>query len=285
VTLNETEEFARAIINTCASPGACDVVRIERATSSVTIHLLDEQVELDFTQNDFFAQVSLLKRLIALLTSHVRANAMLDATGDAAPPPLWLLSSSQFFAEWVCWAGADDGLRTYSSWAHDFTIWPQMPTQVEIATTHSNRDMALSATLYAGELTGVLILSTNPLCRFSWSRRPEIKIDATALPETVIASLLQFESEGANGTLRLSEIVSHPFFDVYDPVVVDIANDGGALVIRIEDRATTLRPVPSSALQILPSDCDQALPWEPTRSELERLRNLNPMAFQSRSDG
>ncbi len=36
MTLNETEEFARAIINTCASPGACDVVRIERATSSVT---------------------------------------------------------------------------------------------------------------------------------------------------------------------------------------------------------------------------------------------------------
>lgn len=284
MTLDETEELARAIVGTCASPGARDVIRIERGTSGVVIHLLEETVELDFTHNDFFAQVSLLKRLVALLTSHVRARAMLDAAGAADSPPLWLLSSSQFVAEWVHWADADNGLRTYSSWAHDIAIWPQMPTQVEIATRHCDRHMALAATLYTGELTGVLTLSDDPFCRFSWSQEPKIRIAVTALPETVITSLLQSENEGANRTLRLSEIVSHPFFDVYDPVVTDIANDGGTLVIRIEDRATTLQPVPVAAMRILPTDVDHARPWEPTPSELERLRNLNPMNFQSASD-
>lgn len=284
MTLDETEEFARAIVSTCASPGACDVVRIERATSGVAIHLLDETMELDFTHNAFFAQVSLLKRLVALLTSHVRARAMLDAAGDSDLPPLWLLSSSEFVAEWVRWAGADDGLRTYSNWADDIAIWPQLPMQVEVATTHCDRHMALAATSYTGELTGILTLSGDPLCRFSWSQEPKIRIAVAALPETVITSLLHSETEGANRTLRLSEIVSHPFFDVYDPIVTDIANDGGTLVIRIEDRAITLQPVPTAALRILPPDLDHARPWEPTPSELERLRNLNPMDFQSDSD-
>jgi len=284
VTLDETENLARAIVNTCASPGACDVVRIERATSGVIIHLLDEKVELDFKHNDFFAQVSLLKSLVALLTSHVRARAMLDVAGATGSPPLWLLSSSQFTAEWFRWVGAEDGLRACSNWADDIAIWPQLPMQVEIATTHCERHMALAATLYTGELTGVLNLSSDPSCRFSWSQEPKIRIAVTTLPETVITSLLQHEIEGANRTLRLSDIVSHPFLDVYDPCVTDIANDGGALVIRIEDRATTLQPVPPAALKILPSDVDRALPWGPTSSELERLRNLNPMAFQSFSD-
>lgn len=275
MTLQETEALARSIVWACPSPAACDIVRIVRSKTSVLVYLVDETVQLDPEDNHFFADLSLLKSLVASLTRHCRANAMMAAADlplDAAP--LWLIATNRFTAEWIRWAGVGDQLRAQARWAEDPTIWPQLPTSVEIGGKVSGRSMALAAGFYVGELTASIALPTNQVAYFSRMPEPSIKIAETELPESVIDALNDSGSLKGHAPRRLSKIVSHPFFDVYDPTVIDITNEGSTLVFAIDDARVTLAPVPAAAMAILPIGVDPSMLWELTESEIDTLRNL-----------
>ena len=213
------------------------------------------------------------------LTRQVRARAMLEAAGTY-DCPLWLLSGSRFVAEWLRWAGAGHELLQATRWADDLARWSQIPKDYDFGVHHAGRFMVYTGTNVTGEVRSHISLSDPPGCRFSERARPRLLI-GTTLPETVVDTLREPERARTDRPLRLSAIVSHPFFETYDPAVLDLRNEDGNLVIAIDDQRTTFAPVPSAAMAIMPPDADPASPWGVTAAERLRLHDLDPTKFRA----
>lgn len=266
------EERARSIIMACKSPGACDVASINNFDGFVSVRLADERIDLEPDDPRCPTQVAYLKSRVAAVTRARRANAMLDAVASSSDrAPLWTIATHHPIAEWIAWAGVGPELARHTRWMEDQGSRPSIADRVSIDAEVDGRKMALRASIYGGVLTGSVTLRDKPLCYFTGRPHPRIVVEATTVPEHLI---LEIEMRLSNGSVHLSDIISHPFLATYDPPVSGTANSTDTFEITLDCDLVTLEPVPLQAMRAVPPDADPARPWEPTPDERALLRGL-----------
>lgn len=202
-------------------------------------------------------------------------TAMLDAV-EISPNavPLWTLSALRPIAEWVIWADVGKQLSRHARWAEKTRRSKRVVSdRVSAYTEIDGRVMALHAGLYGAVLTGSLILSARPHCYFTDRPHPRIVVEKTTLPEHLISEI-EMRSSSPIGSMRLSDILSHPFLTVYDPPVTAVVNRNDAVEIAFACELVTIEPVPAEAMRVVPSGADPARPWDLTPAERARLREL-----------
>lgn len=273
--LQTLEELAHSIVQACASPGVCDIASVRHNDISVSVWLAGERIDLEPGDPRLPLQIAYLKSRVASITRARRVNAMLDAV-EISPNavPLWTLSALRPIAEWVVWADVGKQLSRHARWAEKTRRSKRVVSdRVSAYAEIDGRLMALHAGLYGGVLTGSLVLSARPHCYFTDRPHSRIVVEQTTLPEH-LTSEIELRSSSSNKAVRLSDIMSHPLFSVYDPPVAAAVNRDDAVEIAFDCDFTTLEPVPTEAMRMVPFGADPARPWDLTPAERARLREL-----------
>lgn len=272
--LRMIEERAHSIVMACKSPGACDQASIKQGNGVVSVLLAEERIDLEPVDRRFPTQIAYLKSRVAAIARTQRTNAMLDAVDlSAGVAPLWTIAAHRLIVAWIAWAGVGTELARHILWAKDRRPKPGIPDRVSIDAEVEGRKMALRAGIYGGVMTGSVTLKDKPLCYFTDRPHPRIVVEATTLPEHLIVEI-DTRLSSSNGSVRLSDIISHPFLAAYAQPVSGMANSTNTVEITLDSDLTTLEPVPLEAMRAVPPDADPARPWEPTHDERALLREL-----------
>lgn len=202
-----------------------------------------------------------------------RARRMIEAAGIAAQPlPLWLVTGSHVLAEWLTWAGAGNALRKVLT----FTDAVGMAPVAGCLDRHNGWELGQGGAkirVRGGMATAERVeLSDTPGCTAMLGQTARIRIEAHALPDTLIAGLQR--DERANARRSLAEVVSHTVFTAADLQIAGMANEGADVAFEVESRWTPLEPIPAAARAVLPADADPISPWRVTASERQRLDGL-----------
>ena len=198
----------------------------------------------------------------------VRRRLMYEKAGYLEnPAPAWLFTTHKIVAHWLEAAGALPQLLEASR-APRCGLLPENRFLLPSKSGHSR----FMGQTYCGFVGGTLFLPSNVQGFFSGDRNvARLVIDSGALPE---AYRLQLAERLTAGPVALSSVFDFALLDGAQAMVGSVVHSGSSVLIDLEPSCQTLAPMPKSAMELAPIDCNPSAPWDLTTGEAARLRAL-----------
>lgn len=217
-------------------------------------------------------QLERLATKIEQVLAYDRAQAMLAAIGRTEGPlPLWLVTGSSVLASWLSWSRSESVFRRRLAFS-DEPDGPIVGTLDRRARQNLGQAAVKIRVRHGLAVADKIELPGRLRCVAALGKEATVRIEGNPLPDTLIAALS--DDPRRNDRRRIGEIVDHPFFTASDLRLLDIRNDGNAVVIEVESQWGPLGRVPDAAWAVVPHDADPVSPWRATPREVAELYRL-----------
>jgi hypothetical protein len=229
------------------------------------------EYEFDMKQGNGGLERSVSDQVISAfitLLPFVRRRLMYERAGCFHnSTPAWLFTTHKIVAHWLVATGAIHQFleEARSPW------WGPLPENRFVLPSKSGRSRLVGQT-YCGFVGGTLFLTGSQQGIFSGDHHvARLVVDSGVFPE---AYRMQLAERLRRGPINLSSVFDFPLLDGLQAMIASVEKRGSSVLIDLDPSCQTLAPVPKSAMELAPIDCNPSAPWDLTIGEAARLRAL-----------